>query len=60
MNPFRLFAFKANSAPQARERLQLLLSHERALDVRSDRGGEFFQVASPGPTCSGSKSTSSR
>lgn len=36
MNPFRLFTFKASSAPQARERLQLLLSHERALDGRSD------------------------
>ncbi len=36
MNPFRLFALRGNSAPQARERLQLLLSHERALDGRSD------------------------
>ncbi len=36
MNPFRLFTFKANSAPQARDRLQLLLSHERAFDGRTD------------------------
>jgi cell division topological specificity factor len=36
VNPFRLFSSKASSAPQARERLQLLLSHERALDGRSD------------------------
>ena len=36
MNPFRLFTSRAISAPQARERLQLLLSHERALDGRSD------------------------
>ena len=36
MNPFRLFTFKGTSAPQARERLQLVLSHERALDGRSD------------------------
>ena len=36
MNPFRLFTFKSHSAPAARERLQLLLSHERALDGRSD------------------------
>lgn len=37
MNPFRLFIGRpASSAPQARERLQLLLSHERALDGRTD------------------------
>jgi cell division topological specificity factor len=36
MNPFRLFSARANSAPQARERLQLLLSHERSLEGRSD------------------------
>ena len=37
MNPFRSFFSRApSSAPQARERLQLLLSHERALDGRSD------------------------
>ena len=36
MNPFRLFINRPSSAPQARERLQLLLSHERALDGRTD------------------------
>ncbi len=36
MNPFRFFSGKPQSAPQARERLQLLLSHERALDGRAD------------------------
>ena len=36
MNPFRYFTAKTNSAPQARERLQILLSHERALDGRPD------------------------
>lgn len=36
MNPFRLFIGRPSSAPQARERLQLLLSHERALDGRAD------------------------
>ena len=40
MNPFRLFtnsfASRSSSAPQARERLQILLAHERALVGRSD------------------------
>lgn len=36
MNLFRLFNARPASAPQARERLQLLLSHERALDGRAD------------------------
>ena len=36
MNPFRFFSNRPSSAPQARERLQLLLSHERALDGRTD------------------------
>ena len=36
MNPFRLFTARSSSAPHARERLQLLLSHERALDGRAD------------------------
>ena len=36
MNPFRLFISKSSSAPQARERLQILLAHERALVGRSD------------------------
>ena len=36
MNPFRLFTHKISSAPQARERLQILLAHERALVGRSD------------------------
>ncbi len=36
MNPFRFFSARPSSAPQARERLQLLLSHERALDGRAD------------------------
>lgn len=36
MNPFRFFLAKPTSAPQARERLQILLAHERALVGRSD------------------------
>lgn len=40
MNPFRLFTHgftsRSSSAPQARERLQILLAHERALVGRSD------------------------
>jgi cell division topological specificity factor len=36
VNPFRLFSQKPSSAPQARERLQILLAHERALVGRSD------------------------
>lgn len=36
MNPFRLFSNKLSSAPAARERLQILLAHERALVGRSD------------------------
>ncbi len=36
MNPFRLFSNRSASAPQARERLQILLAHERALVGRSD------------------------
>ncbi|MDX7952797.1 cell division topological specificity factor MinE [Lichenihabitans sp. Uapishka_5] len=36
MNPFRLFSGRTSSAPQARERLQILLAHERALVGRSD------------------------
>lgn len=36
MNPFRLFTNRGSSAPQARERLQILLAHERALVGRSD------------------------
>jgi cell division topological specificity factor len=36
VNPFRLFAPKPSSAPQARERLQILLAHERALVGRTD------------------------
>lgn len=36
MNPFRFLTGKPSSAPQARERLQILLSHERALDGRPD------------------------
>ncbi len=36
MNPFRYFTARATSAPQARERLQILLSHERALDGRPE------------------------
>ena len=36
MNPFRFFSPKPSSAPQARERLQILLAHERTLVGRSD------------------------
>ena len=36
MNPVRYFARRTSSAPHARERLQLLLSHERALDGRPE------------------------
>jgi cell division topological specificity factor len=36
VNPFRFFAPKPSSAPQARERLQFLLAHERALVGRTD------------------------
>jgi cell division topological specificity factor len=36
MNPFRFLAPKGHSAPQARERLQLLLSHERAMEGRPE------------------------
>ncbi len=36
MNPFRFLSGRPASAPQARERLQILLSHERALDGRPD------------------------
>ena len=36
MNPFRFLAPKPSSAPQARERLQILLAHERTLDGRPE------------------------
>ena len=36
MNPFRVLSPKPASAPQARERLQILLSHERTLDGRPE------------------------
>ena len=36
MNPFRFLTPKLSSAPQARERLQILLAHERALDGRPE------------------------
>ncbi len=36
MNPFRFLNPKPSSAPQARERLQILLAHERALDGRPE------------------------
>lgn len=36
MNIFKLFSSRATSAPVARERLQLLLAHERTVDGRKD------------------------
>ena len=36
MNPFRFLTPRASSAPQARERLQILLAHERSIVGRSD------------------------
>lgn len=36
MKLFRFFIPKTDSAPQARERLQILLAHERALVGRTD------------------------
>ena len=36
MNPFRFFSPKPASAPLARERLQILLAHERSIVGRSD------------------------